>query len=116
MILIAVLVSFGILWFGGKIQKPKYAAVYLSTGEIYFGKLSWFPSPRLSDVWLFQRTQEQGLSLDRFTNVVWQPLEPMRLSRDKIVFWTYLQPTSPVVQAIEGRILPAETPAPSPTP
>lgn len=96
-------------------KNPKYVAVYLETGEIYFGKMNWFPAPRLSNVMFFQQREGQGLALDRFTNAVWQPQEPLRISRDEIVFWTYLKPESPIVQAIEGRILPTETPAPSPT-
>jgi hypothetical protein len=61
---------------------------------------------KLSNVWFIQQTPEGELSLDRMQNLVWQPVEPMRLARDKIVFWTYLAPTSPVVQAIEGRAQP----------
>lgn len=96
------------------LKQPRYVAVYLETGEIYFGSMRWFPSPRLSNVMFLQQTQEQGLQLDSFTNAVWQPQEPLHISRDKIVFWTYLAPTSPVVQAIEGRPMPPPVVPPQP--
>jgi hypothetical protein len=104
-----------------RFKQPKYVAVYLSTGDIYFGTMRWFPSPRLFNVWLIQRTQDQRLTLDRFKNAVWQPSEPIHISRDKIVFWTYIEPTSPIVAAIEGKaFLPPSqvevTPSPLPTP
>jgi hypothetical protein len=98
-------------------NRPKYVAVYLQTGELYFGSMRWFPTPQLSHVMLLQRTQDQGLTLDRFTNAVWRPKEPMQIRPDKIVFWTYLEPESPIVQALEGRIVPSGgAPSPSPMP
>ena len=33
-----------------------YSAVYLSTGDIYFGTLVWSPSPHLEDAWFLQRS------------------------------------------------------------
>jgi len=43
------------------IENPYYA-VYLQTGDMYFGKLSRFPKLTLSDVWFLQRNidEEQG--------------------------------------------------------
>jgi hypothetical protein len=102
---LAVVVSLGIILLG-QARQPKYVAVRLVTGEVYFGQISWWPRVKLSNVWFIQQTPEGELSLDRMQNLVWQPVEPMRLARDKIVFWTYLAPTSPVVQAIEGRAQP----------
>ncbi len=113
----SVLVAVVIVSVVPHLRQPRYVAIYLETGEIYFGSMRWFPSPRLSNVMFLQQTQEQGLQLDRFTNAVWQPQEPLYISRDKIVFWTYLAPTSPVVQAIEGRapaapVVPPQPPLP----
>ena len=59
-IIILVLVGVGV-WLGVSFGRSAgggaspYSAVYLTTGDIYFGKLSWFPNPRLTNVWLPQR-------------------------------------------------------------
>lgn len=114
---VAVIAALAAVKIAAALKNPKYVAVYLETGEIYFGKMRWFPSPRLSNVMFVQQAQQgQGLMLDRFTNAVWKPAEPLRISRGKIVFWTYLEPESPIVQAIEGKITPIPAPPPSPTP
>ena len=35
-----------------------YSAVYLSTGDVYFGKLDWSPSPHIEDPWFLQRSTD----------------------------------------------------------
>jgi ABC-type antimicrobial peptide transport system permease subunit len=128
-IIILILLGVGIgVFISSKISgalPKKYVAVYLVTGDIYFGKIKWFPYPQLSDVVLLQRTQDQGLTVDRFSNAVWKPQEPMRLSKDKIVFWTYLSSESPIVAFIENKLAtqqqpqastPNSNPVPTPTP
>ncbi|MDD5547744.1 MAG: hypothetical protein PHN74_02530 [Candidatus Pacebacteria bacterium] len=89
--------------FGGE---KKYAAVYLSTGEIYFGEFSNFMRPKLSNIFLIQQTQD-GLAVQKFTNSVWKPKEPMYLNDEQIVFWSRIESDSPIVQAIEGKIQPS---------
>lgn len=112
---VAVLAAFVTVRIVGTRQAQRYVAVYLETGDIYFGQMRWFPSPRLSNVMFLQQAQgQEGLMVDHFTNVVWRPQEPMRISRDKIVFWTYLDPASPIVQAIKGRAQPVGQPVSPP--
>jgi hypothetical protein len=128
-ILFAIVAALLVVQFSGR---PRYVAIRLDTGELYFGKMTWFPKPKLSNIWVLNLTQNGGVSLDQFKNLVWQPVEPMHISRDKIVFWAYLAPESPVVRAIEGRIpvqpqpqqqqlpqqpqlLPSPQPSPQPT-
>jgi len=103
-IALAILVIGFFVFRGGfGFEKDRYSAVYLNSGEIYFGKLSssfgWF---KLTDVYLLQR-DEKGLNLNRFKDVVWQPAEPLNIKKDKVVFWSYLTETSPVIQAIQQR-------------
>jgi len=111
---LAVAVAFAIvLW--GRAETPKYVALRLVTGELYFGKMSWFPSPKLTGAWLIQGTQNGGFTLDKFQNLAWRPTDTLRLNREQIVFWTYLDPQSPVAQAMEGKVQVLPTPVPSPT-
>ncbi len=84
-------------------SKPNYVAVYLSTGDIYFGRLSKFPAFKLSKVVFFQRDSEGKLSVQNFKDVVWKPMDSIYLEKENITFWTYLDPASPIVEIIEGK-------------
>ncbi len=83
-----------------------YSAVYLSTGDIYFGKLSWFPSPHMTDVWLITRSQDQSgqtqTSLIPFKSVLWGPMDEISFNSQDIVFSTRLKNGSQIVSAMEN--------------
>lgn len=117
-VLVVVVVALGI-WIGLAISgsgamssasnpdgPSPYSAVYLATGDIYFGKLSWFPSPHLTDVWYLTRSQDQSgqtqLGVAPFKSVSWGPVDEINLDTKQIVFWTALSNGSQMVQAIEG--------------
>lgn len=105
-ILVLVLVSLSI-WlglrlgkesFGERAGESEYVAVYLKTGDIYFGKLSWFPWPRLENVLYLQRETGEGGQIGfrilPFTSVFWQPSGRVYLNPKEIVFWTHLREDS----------------------
>ncbi len=110
-LLVAVFVAFGI-WLGTYLSQPsqtgpsEYSAVYLSTGDIYYGKLNWFPWPRLTNVWILQRNIGQNnqvqLGLGQFTNAFWGPMDEVYLNPKQIVFWARLRSDSQVVKAIQN--------------
>jgi hypothetical protein len=81
-----------------------YSAVYLSTGDIYFGTLVWSPSPHLEDAWFLQRgTNAAGnatVSVYPFSQVTWGPSDTVYLNSSQIIFWTRLSSTSTVAQLI----------------
>jgi len=83
-----------------------YSAVYLTTGDIYFGKLSWFPSPHMSDAWYITRNQNQSgqtqLGLAPMKNIFRGPIGNVDFNAQTIVFSTRLLNGSQVVQAIEN--------------
>lgn len=72
-----------------KNESPTYHAVYLDTGDIYFGKLSYFPQYGMNDPYLLQLTQnrETPVSVQRFKDVFWGPDGFLKLNREKVV-WT----------------------------
>jgi hypothetical protein len=84
-----------------------YSAVYLSTGDVYFGKLSWFPSPHMTDVWYLQRSQDQSgnaqVALSAFKSIFWGPVDRIDFGAKDIVFSTRLKNGSQVVQTIEAQ-------------
>jgi len=81
-----------------------YAAVYLSSGDIYYGKISWQPVMHLTDVWYLEKTvagngaQQYGIA--PFTNAIWKPIDEIYINESNVLFWTYLASTSPVAQAM----------------
>jgi len=81
-----------------------YSAVYLSTGDIYFGKLEWSPSPHMEDAWFLQRgTDAKGnptVGIYPFSQVAWGPSGVVYFNSNQIIFWTRLNSTSSVAQLI----------------
>ena len=81
-----------------------YSAVYLSTGDIYFGKLDWSPTPHIENPWFLQRsTNAQGqatVGVYPFSQVAWGPSDSVYFNAKDIVFWTRLSSTSSVAQAM----------------
>ena len=76
-----------------------YTAVYLSTGDIYFGRFSQFPSPQIQDAWFLQRSGDQQnpqLSIIPLTSTFWGPASTMSLNPKEIVFWVRLRADSQV--------------------
>ncbi len=83
-----------------------YSAVYLTSGDIYYGKLSWFPQPHLTDVWYLQRsTAADGssvVSVAALRNVFWGPVDEINLNPKNILFWTNLRNDSQLVSGFEN--------------
>jgi hypothetical protein len=81
-----------------------YSAVYLSTGDVYFGILDWSPSPHIEDPWFLQRsTNAQGqatVGVYPFSQVAWGPSNAVYFNAQDIVFWTRLSSTSTVAEAM----------------
>jgi len=68
-----------------------YYAVYAITGDIYFGKLSYFPRLSLSDVYLLQIPQGEKISspvLLRFSDAFWGPEDKIYLNEKNIIWKT----------------------------
>lgn len=114
LIVVAVFIIIGIgVWLGSaisggssKVTASPYSAVYLSNGDMYFGSLSWFPKPRLSNVWLIQRTVDQNnqqqVGVAQFNKAFWAPMDEINLNPKEIVWWTRLQSNSELVKAMDN--------------
>ena len=79
-----------------------YSAVYLSTGDIYFGKLDWSPAPHMEGAWFLQRgTDAKGnttVGVYPFSQVAWGPTDEVYFNSQQIIFWTRLNSTSSIAQ------------------
>ncbi len=103
--------------FGGKIgwERPYYA-VYLQSGDMYFGKLSGiFNHDSLSDAWFLQRNSQDGqnpFSLTKFSNAFWGPEDKLYLNKENIIWKTKLSKDSQVVAFIKNNQNQSVVPSP----
>jgi hypothetical protein len=92
-----------------------YSAVYLTSGDIYFGKLSWFPQPHLTDVWYLQRTTgadgQTQVSVQPLKNVFWGPMNDITLNANQILFTARLNNMSQLVSGFENPPSSEQSPA-----
>lgn len=85
------------------VPAPKYAAVYLTTGEVYYGRMSMFGGFKLSNVVTLQKDKDGNIAVQKLNDAVWKPKNPVSFQKDHIVFWTYLDSTSPLIDVIENK-------------
>lgn len=108
-VVVVVLVAVGI-WIGVSLLRSNpagasaYSAVYLTSGDVYFGKLGWFPWPHLKEVWYLQRTVNQQnqpqLGIVPFRTAFWGPVDEVYLNPRQVLFWAHLRNDSQVAKAL----------------
>ena len=104
MIVILLVVLGVVYWQKVGFEKP-YWAVYLDTGDLYFGKLNKFPKLSLSDVYFLQRNpndQQNPLSLAKFSQAFWGPEDRVYLNEKNVVWKAKLREDGQVVQFIKN--------------
>ena len=94
------------------IDTTKYQAVFMTNGQVYFGKLSdvTHTYADLTDVYYLQVQQSvqpatddkesSQVSLTKLGSELHGPTDKMHISRDQILFWENLKDDSTVVKAI----------------
>ncbi len=105
LVLVVVLVILLIVIFiwQKELTKPSFYAVYLTTGDLYFGKLVRFPSFGLKQVYhiqVNQQSSETPLSLQRFKNVFWGPEDFMKINSKQVVWVVKLDKAGQLYQLI----------------
>ncbi len=112
-LLVVALVAIAV-WVGARLvnresdgaRPSAYSAVMLGNGDIYFGKLTWFPSPKIVNAWILQRTVDEKnqvqLGIVPASRAFWAPVDEVNLNSDQIVSWTRLRKDSQLVQALEN--------------
>lgn len=85
-----------------------YSAVYLSSGDIYFGRLSMFPTPRLTNVWYLQRGVDEKnqprMSVVPLRSAVWSPVDEITLNSRQIIFWASIESNSDMARMMTDPI------------
>jgi hypothetical protein len=98
----------------GAIDRSKYQAVFLTNGQVYFGKLANIDSDyaKLNQIYYLQvqqqvqpeensDQQQPQVSLTKLGNELHGPEDSMQIARDQILFWENLKDDGKVVQAIK---------------
>ncbi|EKD23783.1 MAG: hypothetical protein ACD_81C00184G0006 [uncultured bacterium] len=104
-LVVVLAVALGVVLYWQRVGfEPKYSAVYLNTGDIYFGKLSRFPRMTLRDVWFMEKggDAQQGFGLAKFENAFWGPEDKLVINDENIIWTTELRADSEVVLAIKN--------------
>ncbi|MEX0748888.1 MAG: hypothetical protein WD467_02680 [Candidatus Saccharimonadales bacterium] len=114
-----VLIAFAMAIFSGKngaashINEDQYQAVFLTNGQVYFGKISSMSSQTvvLEDIYYLQvdqqlqpeeaSSEEPQVSLAKLGNELHGPEDQMFISPEEIIFWENLRVEGDVSQAIE---------------
>lgn len=84
-----------------------YSVVYLSTGEIYAGKLSTFPQFSLSNAYIFQAVKDptdptkSSFQLNPVKDAFWAT-KKMNINRDNVMFYGTLENSSKIGEALAG--------------
>ena len=84
-----------------------YSVVYLTTGDVYIGKLSTFPRLELTDGYIFQVIKDPtdpsktSFQLNPLKDSLWAPSE-LVLSEKNVVFYGPLLSSSKIAQTIAG--------------
>lgn len=113
-IIIAVVVVLVVIAVGLFINKKGkeenvYSVVYLSTGEVYVGKLTTIPDLQLKDAYILQVTKDatdatkNNFQLQPISEALWAP-QVIHLIKDNVIFYGPLMPTSKIAQTLAGQV------------
>ncbi len=104
LVIVLLIVLAGVIVWQTWLGSVSYYAVYLKTGDLYFGQLSRFPSFGLSHVYLLQvnaQNQQNPVNVQKFSNVFWGPEDFIKINRDEVAWYTKLKSDSQLVRLIE---------------
>lgn len=102
-IILALLVIVGFFVWREVRSQERYYAVYLTSGDVYFGQLHFFPSLVMNDAYFLQADstrEEGGYVLSRFSNALWQPKGTIKFNRDHVLWIAELKKDSKAVSFI----------------
>lgn len=123
---IILVIIFASVWGRSGVNKDGYQTVFLTNGQVYFGKLEDEKSKyaKLTDVYYLRRNQQvqpqldqaPQLSLIKLGDELHGPEDEMLINREHIVFWENLKENSRVVEIIQRHKTQGTLPSPLPEP
>ena len=110
-VLAIAIIVIGAVWYLWGGSGNNYYAVYLDTGDLYFGTLSRFPHMTLSNVLYLQKDpQSQSTSLQDFSKVAWGPENKIEINSNKVVWMAKISDISQLIPILSGKSMPASQP------
>ena len=104
---IALAVAVSIYFQTGKQSQYNYSIVYLTSGEAYVGKLSFFPRLTMKDAYLVQIVKDPTDStkttfqLAPLSQAIWSP-KVLYLNDEQVIFSGPINESSKVVETIKS--------------
>lgn len=85
-IILLIIIISAVIW-AVRGSQGEYSMVYVSTGEIYVGKLATFPNLKLTGAFAIVTNKETGnVEMKAFSGAVWAPREVI-FNREQVVFY-----------------------------
>lgn len=106
-VVIILILAIGCFAFFAK-KNDGYSVVYLTTGEVYVGKLCTFPRLTLTDSYILQISKDttdptkNNFQLNPIKEALWAP-KKLYLNRDQVVFYGPLLPNSKIAQTLTAQ-------------
>lgn len=103
-VLVIVVLAVGFLQYRAN-SSNVYSVVYLTTGEVYVGKLTQFPDLQLTDGYILQvakdatDTTKTNFQLQPIDKALWAP-QSIHLIKENVVFYGPLLSTSKIAETI----------------
>jgi hypothetical protein len=85
-----------------------YSVVYLTTGEVYVGKLTTIPDLQLTDGYILQVTKDatdatkNNFQLQPINQALWAP-SVLHIVEKNVVFYGPILPTSKIAEALAAK-------------
>lgn len=120
-VIVLILILVGIFVWQMLFASKPYYAVYMRTGDLYFGQLAKFPYFSLKNIYTIQvnaQNEQNPLSIQRFKNVFWGPEDKLKINREEVIWIAKLNPQGQMAQLIKTNpelLPPAQTQTQTPT-
>ncbi len=104
---LVVLVVVGVgFWMKKQNAESMYSIVYLTTKEVYVGKLTTFPDLQLSDGYILNTVpdatdpKKTNFQLTPMSEALWAPEKGIHLVKDNVVFYGALSDNSSIAKTL----------------
>ncbi len=107
-VLIVLVIVGAFVFLQEKANRENYSVVYITTGEVYVGKLATFPRMELTDGYIFQITKDatdptkSNFQLNPIKEALWAP-EKMVFTRKNVVFYGLLLKSSKIAETLANQ-------------
>lgn len=108
LVVVLVVIVLGIFFYAKTNEDDGFSVVYLSTGEIYIGRLKTVPDLVLTDSYLLQVVKDtadptkNSFRLSPIEDALWSPKE-LRIMEEQVVFYGPILPESKIAEALVGK-------------